>query len=545
MALAVSGISIQEQNGPGHAIARVPTGIAAFVGRALKGPVHQPVRVRSFAEFQQIFGGLWQPSTLSYALEQFFENGGREAYVVRVTNGGRPPSISLRAGAGELRIVGLCPGSREHLRASIDYDGVGDNEPDRFNLVVQRVRAHGSELVEDQEIFRRVTVRPGESRFVTDVLTESRLVRVDGGMPGERPDLTLAPGGMRIGYTTANPDGDDGAPLTDYDVIGSSEYGTGLFSLGAVEHFDLLCIPPLARDRDVGLGALLVAARICRARHAMLLIDPPAGWTSAEEALAGLRGWPFRSDSAAMYFPRVVAFDRLRGRHEVFGSSGAAAGMIARIDEACPVWAVAEGEEPVLRPGLHLACAVSEAERVRLASAGMNTLRAVRSGTRPALASRTLADGPAGGSDWKYLAARRLALFIMASVERGTRWLVFERNGPEAWQRARAQTEAFLEALDQEGAFAGAQADESYFVICDERLNGPPQTLQACIRLLFGFAALRPGEFHACLVTHQAGRSSARPVSVNRLATSGRRVGEEIETALLRGIVGSGQDCAP
>ncbi len=115
----------------------------------------------------------------------------------------------------------------------------------------------------------------------------------------------------------------------------------------------------------------------------------------------------------------------------------------------------------------------------------------------------------------------------------------------EAWQRARAQTEAFLEALDQEGAFAGAQADESYFVICDERLNGPPQTLQACIRLLFGFAALRPGEFHACLVTHQAGRSSARPVSVNRLATSGRRVGEEIETALLRGIVGSGQDCAP
>ena len=63
-----------------HAIERVPTGIAAFVGRTLKGPVNQPVPVSSFPEFQQVFGGLWQPSTLSYALEQFFENGGRRAF---------------------------------------------------------------------------------------------------------------------------------------------------------------------------------------------------------------------------------------------------------------------------------------------------------------------------------------------------------------------------------------------------------------------------------------------------------------------------------
>lgn len=540
MALAVAGISIQEQNGPGHAIARAPTGIAAFVGRTLKGPIHQPVPVRSFAEFQQIFGGLWQPATLSYAIEQFFENGGREAHVVRVTNGGRPPTISLRGAGGSLGLVGLCPGSREYLRASVDYDGIGDNEPDRFNLVVQRVRASGSELIEDQEIFRRLTVQPDAGRFVSDVLAESRLVRVAGEVPPERPGRTLAPSGLLAGYAASNPDGDDGAPLTDYDVIGSVEEGTGLFSLRAVDHFDLLCIPPLARDRDVGLGALLVAARICRERHAILLIDPPADWSSPEAALAGLRAWPFRSDSAAMYFPRVLAFDRLRGRHEVFGSCGAAAGMIARSDESCPVWAAAEGEEPVLRPGLRPACAVSDTERLRLAGAGVNTLLAVRSGARPGLAPRTLADGPAGGSDWKYLAARRLALFITASIERGTRWLVFERNAPEAWQHARAQVEAFLESLDQEGAFAGATADESYFVICDERLNGATEIAQGRIRLLFGFAPVRPGEFHACLVTHQAGRSSARPVSVNRLATAGRRVAEEIETALLRGIASAG-----
>lgn len=539
MAEAVSGIAIEEQNGPEHAIARVSTGVAAFVGRALKGPTNSATLVRSFAEYQQIFGGLWQPSTLSYAIEQYFDNGGREAWVVRVTNGGRPPSISLRAGAASLELIGLYPGSREYLRASVDYDGIGANEPERFNLVVQRVRSPGSELIEDQEIFRRLSVQPDAGRFVSNVLAESRLVRVAGEAPPERPERTLSASGVVAGYVASNPDGDDGAPLTDYDIIGSAERGTGLLALKALEAFNLLCIPPLARDRDVGLGVLLVAARLCRERQAILVVDPPADWTSAEGALAGLRAWPFRSDCAVMYFPRLLAFDRLRGRYEQFGSCGAAAALIARADESWPVWSAAEAEEPVLRPGLRPACAVSEAERLRLANAGVNTLQTVRSGARPGLSARTLTDGPAGGADWKYLAARRLAQFVMSSIERGTRWLVFERNGPDAWRRARGQVEAFLEALDQEGAFAGRSPEESYFVICDERLNGPEAIAQGRISLLFGFAATRPAEFHTCLVTHRPGGSSVRPVTVNRLATSGRVVEEEIETGLLRGIVGT------
>jgi hypothetical protein len=150
-----SGVQLAIQSRTDHAIERVPTGIAAFLGRTLKGPVNQPLSVRSFGEFQQHFGGLWQPSTLSYAVEHFFENGGREAYIVRVVNGARPPTLTLPAYAGALQLIAVNPGSREYLRASVDYDGISVAEPDRFNLVVQRVRAAGSELVEDQEIYRR------------------------------------------------------------------------------------------------------------------------------------------------------------------------------------------------------------------------------------------------------------------------------------------------------------------------------------------------------------------------------------------------------
>ncbi len=431
--------------------------------------------------------------------------------------------------------MALNPGSREYLRASVDYDGLTAGERERFNIVVQRVRTAGSELVEDQEIYRRVSIQPASGRFVTDVLLESRLVRVLGAVPAQRPDRSAGgPGGVAVGYTLSNPDGDDGAPLTDYDIIGAAGNGSGLFALDGVGRFNLLCIPPLARERDVGLSTLLVAARLCRERHALLIVDPPAAWTSARAALEALRSWPFRSESAVMYYPRVQAFDRLRGRVETFASCGAAAGMIARADETWPVWSAGESEEAVLRPGLRPAVPVSEADRVRLTQAGVNTLLAVRPGGRGGVSPRTLAAG-VGSADWKYLAARRLALFVAASIEQGTRWVLLEHNGPATWERAQAQVETFLDSLAEQGAFAGSGPAENHFVIADERVNRPSTLAEGKFNLLFGFATSKPGEFDTWLVTHRAGASRVRPVSVNRSATSKQRVEWEIETSILRG----------
>jgi hypothetical protein len=534
----VSGVELAEQSrtATDHAIERVPTGIAAFVGRTLKGPVNQPVPVTSFAEFQQLFGGLWQPSTLSYAVEQFFENGGRRALIVRVVNSARPPTITLPTAGSALRLIALNPGSREYLRASVDYDGIGETEPDRFNLVIQRVRSAASELIEDQEIFRRVSILRDSGRFVVEVLLESRLVRVTGPVPARPPDRSVSgAGGAVIGYAVSNPDGDDGAPLTDYDLIGSAIDGTGLFALKGVPCFNMLCIPPLTRDNDVGLSTLLVAAKFCRERQALLVVDPPSAWLSARTALDSLRIWPFRSDSAVMFFPRVQAFDRLRGRIETFASCGAAAGMIARSDESWPVWTAAEGEESILRPGLRPAVAVTDSDRLRLAQAGVNTLVSVRSNVRTTISQRTLAAGGCGISDWRHLSARRLSLFIAASIEQGTRWVALEHNGPATWEKAQAMAERFLDALAEQGAFIGKTPDESHFVIGDERVNRPALVAEGKFNLLYGFATSKPGEFDTWLVTHQAGASRVRPVSVNRATTSRHRVEWEIETSILRG----------
>jgi phage tail sheath protein FI len=71
-----------------HPITGVATSITAFIGSALRGPTDMPGSVNSFADFERLYGGLWAQSTLGYAVQQFFLNGGSQALIVRVEGDG-------------------------------------------------------------------------------------------------------------------------------------------------------------------------------------------------------------------------------------------------------------------------------------------------------------------------------------------------------------------------------------------------------------------------------------------------------------------------
>ena len=293
-------------------IARTHAQRTAFVGRTLRGPLNAPVIVRSFSDFQQIFGGLWQPSPLSYAVEQFFDQGGRQAVIVRVANGAQPVTVSLPCRREQLKLEARAPGTREFLRASVDYDHIPADDAQRFNLVVQRVRSPGSGRIEEQEIFRGLSIDPQAPRFVTSALLESNMVRVRGLVPTVRPDPTMMPGtNLPVGYVSSNSDGNDGRPLTDYDVIGSVTRRSGLFALEGVDDLAFVYIPPLSRTQDIGASALLVAGKFCREQRVVLIVDPLAEWTTPSQAIAGLKALDFHSDTAVMFFPRIVCMDRL------------------------------------------------------------------------------------------------------------------------------------------------------------------------------------------------------------------------------------------
>jgi hypothetical protein len=511
-------LQVAEERGPDQSISRLGTARTAFVGRTLRGPVNRPVFIKSFAEFQHVFGGLWQPSLLGYAVEQFFDNGGREALIVRVVNGARSATLTLKAGEQALQLQALRPGTREFLRASVDFDNIGADELEVFNLTVQRVRAQGTGQVDDQEIFHRLSVSRSDERYFPSAVAQSALIRLVGEMPTRRPDRTLDPAsGLATAYVSSNSDGDDGAPLTDYDLIGSSLDHTGVFALHQAEYFNFLCIPPLSRDRDVGPSALLVAARYCKERRALLIVDPPSIWQTADDALYGLRDWNFSNENALMYFPRVLAHDKLRGHFESFAPCGAVAGMLARYDEGAPVWFTADREEPILRPGLRPVCLVGEDRRIRLAGLGVNTLQAVRSAGRMNVRLRTLAAGNTANADWRYLSARRLALFILSSIEQGTRWVVAAGYSAEVAGTLTAQVRAFFEGLYDAGTFGTRRVDEAFFVICDERVQTSASLSCGEVQFVIGFAASREHEFHCFRVSQSAAGSKVQPVSLNRL----------------------------
>lgn len=90
-----------EEFAPAPPIQGVSTSIAAFLGPAASGPILEPTLVTSWDEFKRIFGRDPVPGFyLWYAVRGFFENAGRLAYIVRVSNAAKASHVLPdRAGA--------------------------------------------------------------------------------------------------------------------------------------------------------------------------------------------------------------------------------------------------------------------------------------------------------------------------------------------------------------------------------------------------------------------------------------------------------------
>src|SRR5215469_4931365 len=86
------GVYILEPPSGVHAIIGVATSIGAFVGYTASGPDNRAVELFSWADFERNFGGLAADSELSYAVQQFFANGGTDAFVVRIPKHGATPA---------------------------------------------------------------------------------------------------------------------------------------------------------------------------------------------------------------------------------------------------------------------------------------------------------------------------------------------------------------------------------------------------------------------------------------------------------------------
>jgi len=212
------GVYIEEIPSGVRTIVGVATNIAAFLGRAISGPLNKPTIINSFADFERQFGGLGVDFPMSYAVNDFYQNGGSQAVIVRLFS----PSAAGKTGfaqitADTLNLAASSPGAWGNaLSVTVDVDSITDDvakrfglqASDLFNLTVSEV-VNGQTL--SQERFLNLTVKPdaglsgtARAQRVDRVLTQSsQLVTAVAPLPAKPPSPTPSISG--ISPTSAAP----------------------------------------------------------------------------------------------------------------------------------------------------------------------------------------------------------------------------------------------------------------------------------------------------------------------------------------------------
>ncbi|MEJ2298643.1 MAG: hypothetical protein P8X94_09125 [Woeseiaceae bacterium] len=474
------GITVTETAAIGQAIDVSPENTAAFVGRALRGPLNTPVLVRSFGDFQRRFGGSWSRSSLGPSVRQFFEHGGAQLYVVRVANDARGAMVCLPATGSALVMRAVEPGSTEIVRAAVDYDGIDAEDDEFFNLTLQRINPD-SGRVEDQELYRKVSYREDAEQFVGDALLTSDLARVVEPMPMHRPECTSA-ADRQSGASYAEPvqAGTDGKELSDYDLIGSRRDKSGLFALELVDDFDVLYLPPPGKGVDTGPAAILAAEMYCRERRAMLIVDPRADWTTAAEAASGVRDLGYASPNMIGYYPRM----RERDSDDIARPAGGAiAGLLCKQDRTTGPWS--DLDQPGLGLQRHLvpAASIVDEERELLHRAGLNVITPGTAGRCRVRGALTLGRGSVAHRGFAQLAVQRLCLRVISAIAAATRWAVFAGADRDIAERVRLQVADYLAGLAEFGAFA----EDRFVVTCEADARQEPDQVARGITLMLVF----------------------------------------------------------
>jgi uncharacterized protein len=182
MELLHPGVYVQEVSSGVRPIEGVSTSTAAFIGPTERGPLDHAFMVTSFTEFEAVYGGFMQDSWLAHSALQFFNNGGRRLYIVRVAKNVATASVALadRQGtpAKTITVTANSPGKWGNtLVVGID-DATVDSD-DEFKLTVLQEKTTQPLVTIPLETFDNLSMNPDAPNFVEKAVNaRSKFVRV-------------------------------------------------------------------------------------------------------------------------------------------------------------------------------------------------------------------------------------------------------------------------------------------------------------------------------------------------------------------------------
>ncbi|MEV6805310.1 phage tail sheath subtilisin-like domain-containing protein [Streptomyces sp. NPDC051132] len=446
------------------------TDVAAFLGRLGRGPVGAPVRVESWNDVMGAFGppasppgGAARPDgafATPYALRGFFENGGRTAWVLRVSG----PATTARTRWTVGPLSGF-PATRYRVAAT---------SPGAWaNGARLAIRYQASTVAGPPTVSVRVTV-PGESPEVfpglplleaVDRLSASRFVRL---LPDGPPPPPGRPGPISTSWDLTLTGGTESPPTR-------AEYEDAVAVQAELAEPALVALPDLGTDlsgtahTDVVLGLLRSVAPL---HDRLAVLDVPRRLSSVDEVVDWVGSLTATGDDrlldcAAVYHPALRVPDR-HGLRTV-PASGHVLGVIARLDGERG--AHHTPANAVILEAVDLADEFPEPQQARLFDAGVDLVRCTRGRGLTVWGGRTLSADPRT----RYVAHRRLVHLLVRAVRRVAGPLVFDVNSPELrLTLVRAVTSVLLSAF-RAGALAGARPEQAFRVVCDDTNNPPGQ----------------------------------------------------------------------
>jgi Bacteriophage tail sheath protein len=543
-AFTYPGVYTQELPSGVHPISGVSTSVAAFVGWASQGPIDRPALVTSWADFESQCGGLDPRSYLGYAVNQFFSNGGQQAYVVRLvadgtgattapafagliitgltfdTTAAPAPSIVTIAtgGGGGLALAARNPGSWGDNYAIRIEPEQGDYARLTLAIIYTNPNTQAQSVVESFQNLSLALNDP-QSRYAVGVInTESNFLTAKMGNPALTitnvpavPPATLPPPGAA---TISLGGGDDGTVLNPAVTPGAGPFetalnvdgsGTGVHLLDTVPIINLLAVPA---EADPSTIAALQA--YCVRRQAFLIVD-----CEPSDTFATLQGGPndlttgVDAINSAFYFPWLTAFDAAQNVLRPFPPSGFVAGVYVATDASRGVWKAPAGIDAGLIGQTGLAVNLNDQQAGVLNTQAINCIRNLSPYGDVVWGARTLRGANQGGSEWQYVPIRRFQLYIEASISLGIQWAVFEPNGEALWQQIRLNVGAFMQSLFVQGAFQGATPAQAYYLKCDAENNSQSSIDNGVLNIQVGFAPLYPAEFVTIQIQQLSGQGNS------------------------------------
>lgn len=560
------GVYVEEFDSGPKAMEGVSTSTAGFIGQTQRGPVQgKPVLITSPSQYRNVFGGHLNESVqsryLSYAIDQFFTNGGSSAYVMRVASASDvSASLRLTSEQAELKINAKNIGNwgntikfsiRKELQIKTNILRECEDEEKKIYAVKSITGFKEGDLIElinqEQHQYNRIqAIRDGilemevpfEIPYKDDAMLPSIYIyRVGFEIKAECENMVEA---YHVSLNDAA--SDDMRQMVSKGLLIEANFMMKHNSLAIME--DWLTSVDITEEwqsfflqggksvyeestdlyigNDLGPGKRTGLCAFKEVDDVSIMCIPGVTIPEVQSALVehcenfsnrfAILDLPkdtqsidemlqhrsyFDTTYGACYHPWLQYYDASLKRNEYFPPSATIAGIYARVDNQRGVHKAPANE--TIRGCTGLQVHYNEAEQGKVNPKGVNLIRALPGQGIRVWGARTMSsDG-----NWKYVNVRRLFIYIEESIRANTNWAVFEPNDANLWLRVESSVRMFLNTLWRNGALVGASPDEAFFVNIGASTMTQDDILNGRLICVIGAAPVRPAEFVIFRITQK------------------------------------------